>query len=375
MRGDTPRAQPRPGIAFLAGSLTVVCILALPLAFLAFRIGISAVTVKLRRAFELATGTQKLVVMPEDIRRELRALNAVVEFAGEAGGTHDTILTRPDPELGWALRPNARIVSYVLRAANPINLNPPVVHLETHARPSDALRHYLEEQTRLEYRYAIDAEGFRVTLPVVESDRRLFMVGDSVLFGVGVNDDATMASQLQGMVGPAFRIVNAGVGGYNGPQIVAAVDALTRKGAYDALIYVACQNDFMVESAGPYDSQARRTLEGLAAFKERFPGGMILMLQTTMEYSLYDVLLDGGGWPRHMIDGTEVLRRALPPMARRFGFRYSDWTDISADHTRQHGSLLARFALYTDHVHLSPEGNRLAAAKLHELLREARKEP
>ena len=92
------------------------------------------------------------------------------------------------------------------------------------------------------------------------------------------------------------------------------------------------------------------------------------MFQTFMEYTIHDIFLESG-WERENIIKTDLLRKELPLVTRDLGFEYVDWTDIVNDFAEKERTILSRFALYVDHVHLSPLGNRLAAEKLYELLR------
>ena len=52
----------------------------------------------------------------------------------------------------------------------------------------------------------------------------------SGLFGIGVNDEDTIASNLQKLMGNSHRVVNAGVGGYGGEQAYNVARMLPEKG-------------------------------------------------------------------------------------------------------------------------------------------------
>ena len=86
-----------------------------------------------------------------------------------------------------------------------------------------------------------------------------------------------------------------------------------------------------------------------------------------MEYNLRDIFLDEG-WSRGKINKTHQLRQAMPELCKKNGFLYYDWTDIVKEYMEHEKSLLSRFALYVDHVHLSPLGNRLMSEKLHDMI-------
>lgn len=358
-----------PAAPYLVGWLAAWGIVAALLLFAGFRVGFSS----------LANGVWSLVApprrsaeleLPSEILHELRRLGAVVEGAGNPTGQHphDTLLVRPDARFGWVPRPGATLSAFVLKTSQPLNLDPPVLYLVRGAALSERLAHFLERESRLRYTCSVDAEGFRTTVPTVEAERRILMVGDSVLFGVGVDDDQTLASHLQQRVGPSARVVNAGVGGYSGEQAFELARALTERGRYDALIYVACHNDFMERHGVSYASQARQLMERFASLKPRVGGRIIVLLQTYLEYAARDVLLTQG-WPARVLEGTDELRATLPALARELGIECVDWEELVQRHRLESGTILATFALYADHAHFSPLGNRLAAERLYDSLR------
>ena len=115
-------------------------------------------------------------------------------------------------------------------------------------------------------------------------------------------------------------------------------------------------------------------LNKFAEIKERFSGNVIVMLHPYLEYVVDDIL-QSGGWYRQMVAEMDRLRREMPLAAKGHGFKFVDLTDVIHDHMRQSGSILARFGWYVDNAHLSPAGNRLAAERLHDVLRELRNRP
>ncbi len=367
---QVPGGRRQLGIAFLAGNFTAWAVVFLFFLFTGYRIGFSTLFEELWG--RVLVPSEKILDLPDHIVTELTALNGVLDNAGNPTGqlTHYTTLVHPDEDVavGWSLNPNARITLYKLRALNPLNLDPPVLALRSEGRISNALSDYIRREARLEYRYTVGPDGFRTTVPVVPGARQILMVGDSVLFGEGVSDEGTMASQLQEQVGDDFRVVNAGVGGFSGEQALAMARKASRLGRYDALIYVACQNDFMLEEGVPYSVQAKQVLQKFAAVRETFRGRVIVLLEPYLQYVLDDILRSSGWW-REMVTETDRLRREMPAAAREQGFEFIDGTEVFREYTRQSGTLLGRYGLYADDAHLSPLGNRLAAEKLYEALK------
>jgi len=124
---------------------------------------------------------------------------------------------------------------------------------------------------------------------------------------------------------------------------------------------VACQNDFM--NTEDWIQEAEFVLTKIKSISEKFSDNIIIVLHTYMEYNLRDIFLEDG-WKEKRIQKTHALRSALPKMCKEYGYDYYDWTDIVADFMEREKSIFSRFALYADHCHLSPLGNRLMAAKV-----------
>jgi hypothetical protein len=227
--GNEPMGPRIIKIAFLAGNLAASIIFLLMFLFVGYRIGFSNLFEKLWK--RVLIPSNKILYLQDNLLKELITLDAVVDNADNPTQqlSHYTILVHRDAEVGWALIPKAHISLYTLKALNPLNFDPPVLALRSDAKISDDLRSYINTQARLHYTYTVDADGFRTTLPTVESQHKLLMVGDSVLFGEAVNDDSTMASYLQKMVRESFRVVNAGVGGFSGEQALQMAKKATKK--------------------------------------------------------------------------------------------------------------------------------------------------
>lgn len=352
---------------FLAGWITAGVAGVLLVAVLGFRIGYQTLWNDVMGGMVRASSER--LDIPSDVIAELRAAGAAIDSAGNPTNVteHDTILVKPDPTLGWVLRPQVTVRSFLLRTQMPLNLDPPVVNVRADAQLSDAAQAYLNARSRLSYTYSTDSDAFRRTVPVVESGEKILMIGDSVMFGVGVNDEDTIASRLQSLLGSRYRVVNAAVGGYSGDQAIEMARRRVEGDRYRALIYVACQNDFMIERGVTFADQAQEVLDRLAALSSAFDGNVIVMLETYMEYTLRDVLGDAG-WPGRLITRTDDLRHGLAGIAAERRFKLIDWTTIVENYGKSSGSVFSRFALYADHAHLSPLGSALAAEQLRDAL-------
>src|SRR5262249_851935 len=269
----------------LAGSLTASALWLATVSFVGYRVGFGVLLENMWT--RVIVPSNRVLDLPDSLLKELIGLNAVVDNADNPTKqlSHYTILVQRDEDVGWSLIPNTRISVHLLRSLKPLNLEPPLLALPSDAVLSEQLKAYIKRQARLSYTYTVGHDGFRMTVPVVKARRKVLMVGDSVLFGNGVNDDVTMASQLQRIVGDAYQIVNAGVGSFSGEQAQRMAIKAAKRDSYDALIYIACQNDFMLSERLSYSAQAAEVLKKFAEIKERFSGNVIVMLQPYLEYA------------------------------------------------------------------------------------------
>lgn len=119
----------------------------------------------------------------------------------------------------------------------------------------------LSENKILEYELAenssdrdrfINADGLRdkeYSLDKPENVFRVAVIGDSITFGHGVNQDQTYAKHLEWLLkkynhaNTTYEIINFGVTGYNSSQIVEQVKAKVLKYQPDLILYGYCLND------------------------------------------------------------------------------------------------------------------------------------
>lgn len=356
-------------LMYFMGGMTATIVFLLLFLFVGYKVGFSNLSNRLYDLVIPKERYEQVLHLPGDIMEELVAHRAVLDNAGNPLGAseHETALVIPDAELGYVLRPGVNLSLHQLRTIEPYNFDPPLLAIESGTVFSQTVTKYIEEQSRISYQYSINEYGLRTTIPKVQSDKRLLVIGDSVAFGVGVNDDDTMASYLQRMVGETVEIVNAGVGGYDGRQAVAKARQLAESSDFSGLIYVACQNDFM--SHEDWNTEAAYVLSQIKEISGEFDNNVVIVLETYMEYNLRDIMLDNG-WSDDRIIKTSLLRKKMAGLSSERGFLFSDWTRIVDRFMAEQRSIFSRFALYVDHAHLSPLGNQLLANEVLDLLRE-----
>jgi len=349
---------------YIMGCLTVGFIFFILSLFIGYKIGSKNVSNIIQNVFP-SPKYKKVVNLPKDVLKELIKVDAVIEKAGNPTeqAEHDTLAVIPHDELKYVLRPDTKMLVSMLKSTQAYNFDPPIVILrgDDEHLISERLRSYLKHESRLHYSYSIDSNGFRRTLPYVDSNNKVLIIGDNVPFGVGVADEYTIASHLQKMVNNRYRVVNGGVGGYDGQQAFSLAERLGSSSKFAGLIYVACQNDFMITE--DWIQEAEIVLTKIKAISERFSDNIIIVLHTYMEYNLRDIFLEDG-WKEKRIKRTNELRSTLPEMCKEYDYEYYDWTEIVADFMEREKTIFSRFALYADHCHLSPLGNRLMASKI-----------
>lgn len=348
--------------AYLSGVLTTTVVGGLLFLGVGYRFGLRRTAVKLREvllpAWNHHHGRSDRLI-PAALLPELIRHRAVVDNADNPTNQseHDSILVRPDPVLTYVLRPSVTIDAFFL-GTNSFNWDPPVLFLPAGVEMSPSLRQYIREQSRLHYRISTDSQGFRRTLPEVSAAETILVVGDSVAFGIGVDDDKTVASHLQQRVGRRFRVINAAVGGYEAPQEVETASLHSREVLHrGGLVYVVCRND--LEGPEPAQVQVERIVERLTSLAPRFNNRVIVVYHDFMENCLADIFLGG------MLEPSNDFRRSWSVECRRRGFRYIDWPDLVHRFKTDQQSIFAPFALYADHCHFSPLGNKLLADEIY----------
>ena len=102
-------------------------------------------------------------------------------------------------------------------------------------------------------RLRINAQGIRDDADRLPSGRlRVGLVGDSVVFGVGLSQEQTIASLLQARLESARRrrvkALNLGVPGYGLPELKESLEGMHRKLHLDRAIYLMNPNDFALRN-------------------------------------------------------------------------------------------------------------------------------
>ena len=294
----------------------------------------------------------------------LRSIGGLVENANNPTKVkkHEGPLTQLDSTLGYRLRPNVLISNHMIAPKNAGNIDPPVVSYPRNAKLLQILSKWLDQNSRLTYIYSTDDNGRRLTLPRVVSDRKIIIVGDSVAFGVGVSDEQTVASHLQNIVAKSnIQVINLGVGGYDANQAFEMAAQESHNASQAALVYIACQNDFMKD--GEFDiSGMETTIEKFIHLKQSANyQRLVIVLQSYMEFSFHHLL---NKWPQSRIDKMREGFIIFDEISKKSPYDAVNWDSVVNRYNITHGSLFSGLSLYVDHIHLSNEGNRIMAKEI-----------
>ncbi len=342
--------------AFIAGNLTCAVIVLIAGLFVGYRIGFGRIADRARSV--LFSQSPRQVDCPDAVLAELTTIGAVIENAGNPtqAKEHDSIMVEPDQDFIYRLRNNAKVAGFVLRAINGANFDPPVLYMNADAELSSSARQWIQQQSRNQFVYTTTSSGMRTTLPTTDATRRCLFVGDSVCFGVGVDDADTIASIVQTALGPEITVLNAGVGGYDGQQAFRKAQQLADQDQFESLVYVACDNDFNEEPPA-------QVIQRFARIKDRFSNGVCVLYTPYLEYTKGDLLYGGGGNESWNQKG-EQRRAGCRAACQESDLSFIDFNDVIDSYQAQRQTIFAGLELFADHCHFSKAGNRLAAQSL-----------
>lgn len=277
-------------------------------------------------------------------------------------------ITYNDPDGELLNRASSRVTSMHLRS-RVLNSFDPIVfnQVGTEKQLPEHVRAFLGEHGFIPTYASTDARGDRVTLPASASSNIVLVVGDSVAFGVLLNDDETLASQLQ-RLRPGLRFINASVPGADSKANLHRLGERLREFGprVRGVIYVFCENDITPE----FDTPARL---GAALAEACQDSNLLARVYVHTQYiyrSLPDVIRSTS-MPKYASEVTterisELMRwrREMGRDLDRAGFDVVDWYHLVQGFRAREGSLLAGLALYVDHCHLSRRGTALLAERI-----------
>jgi hypothetical protein len=202
--------------------------------------------------------------------------------------------------------------------------------------------------------HSTNAVGERRTFPMISSDVKVLIAGDSVANGSMVDDSETIASQMQAG-DPTRQYINLGVGNAGPHDIFCALDQAARRyaGQIDSLVYVYCENDFPRE--GPEWGPAA-VVERLKVFAKDVGIDEVTVVYAPYIYNIVPQFTRFRGYRGGRARTRMDERLLLADQSRAAGFRYIDIADVALEEAAVAGTQFAVLSHFVDHMHLSPYG-------------------
>ncbi|MCB2186078.1 MAG: SGNH/GDSL hydrolase family protein [Deltaproteobacteria bacterium] len=245
---------------------------------------------------------------------------------------------------------------YPLRSRIYNPLDPPTLfhHGDREIPAADPVGFFLRRFSYFHKVVNIDAQGNRRTAPAGPAGGPVVLVaGDSVAFGLGVEDHQSLPSRLQ-EARPDFLFVNLGIPGADALSVTSRLqEELARWGdRVRGIVYVLCENDLTPRHPPEY------TFERLGEILARRPGVFRVLVFSQL---VYRILPDLFRTPLQQLAAHEAARRRSRDLAENLGLAWVDSRQLAQEFILAEANPLAGCALYCDHAHFSSLGNRLLA--------------
>jgi hypothetical protein len=254
------------------------------------------------------------------------------------------------------LKPNLRMTMFFLHTSAFGPYSFPAVFYPADKKLDPRLDDFFRRYGGPHITMSTNGQGERVTVPDVVTDRVVLVAGDSIAFGAMVDDDLTIASQMQAR-DSARRYVNMGVPGDTPEQIRCRLEvAMQRyKGRIDELIYVYCEND--LDPKEPHGTP-KEVIDSLKSMVAREKIGKVTVVFAPYIYMVIPEMtrIDGAEWIPTL--RREKLRADLKRAVDAAGFRWADAGALARSEEQTAKTSLAISSYFVDDVHLSAYGTR-----------------
>lgn len=251
-------------------------------------------------------------------------------------------------------KPNLSKYTTYIRTADFDRFDPPSLFFDRDAALSPELQQFVDT-------YGVHLSEFttlptteRVTLPAVESGRKILVVGDSVAVGSMIGDAQTIASRLQ-QRNPQAQYINLGVNGATGADIICQLEKAAARyaGQIARIIYVYCENDFDPNGEFSTPEEIVAWLQEFAMANGNVP---VTIVYAPYIYNIVPQLTRFPGSRGATREAYPDEHRRLIDLAAAAGFDYVDIGDLAIEEARLYETDFAIFALFVDHLHLSEYG-------------------
>lgn len=307
---------------------------------------------------------------PEATRDEIEALIPDMIDAGVGMGnvpyrelvTGRAAINQTGPDGCRSAKPGIKKITTYIRSGDYDRFDPPSLFYDAEGQLSARLREFIDTYAVNRSNFTSNEAGERITIPAVDSARKILVAGDSVAAGSMIDDSETISSQLQ-RSSAAEQYVNLGVNGAAAEDIICRLGqaAETYRGEIGGLIYVYSENDF--DPSRPYG----RPEEVIAWLKEFAQTENIPEVTIVFAPYIYNIVpqltrFAGSRGATHGRFAEEAAR--LRSEAEAAGFTYLSIADVALAEAQRRGTDFAALALFVDHAHLSDYGVSLLVEAL-----------
>lgn len=261
------------------------------------------------------------------------------------------------------LKKNVQIKNYMIQSnARGSYEHPTIFRLaET---DDEYLNNYIKTKNYFTYEYETNELNQRIVIPYIENKKKIIIVGDSVGFGVGVNNGSDVVSLLQKKTND-FQFINLSVGGYNTQEIQKVISDNKYINTNAIIIYIACQNDFItLDEANIFDQKKLLSAKKLIETKIKqglYKDGLIvltpdiyfLLSNFIQEYSNEQIITLKNSYD--FFDNLDFKNKI------NF-YKHLKILDL------ENKSFTNSFSYYVDQIHFSPRGNQVLADTIYEYL-------
>ena len=260
------------------------------------------------------------------------------------------------------MKPNLSKTMSYLRSElfNPFN---PMFYFHDSARtlPGD-LQAFLDRYSFRKLRLTTNAEGERITAPLIERADKVLIAGDSMAMSLGLSDEETLASQLQAR-DRSRQYVSIGIGGADPADILCALKRAGERyrGQIRGVIYPLSEND--LADRKPF-GRPEELIPALAEFQREHAIAEFTLVYMPYIYNAMPDVTRIRGHVEYLRRRPHEEKKALLAEARKAKFRVLDYTEVTDAERAAHGSQFAAFALFVDHAHLSALGNARLVERL-----------
>jgi lysophospholipase L1-like esterase len=222
---------------------------------------------------------------------------------------------------------------------------------------SPSVKSFIDNYCFYEKTMHIDDNGDRVTLPHSDAKKTILVIGDSVAYGAALNDNETLASQLQEKYA-SVKFINASVPGSGANQnrlrLKRKLDLL--KSDVIGVIYVHCTNDYASE-----EPPEKIVNEVVNIIKEHNVPYLSFVYQQYAYDTMPDMIREKS---KEKLMEASNLKQRFFKSAQSLGCDTVDFSDIVFRYRDQVGNPLSGFSLYVDYCHISELGFKLIVDEL-----------